>query len=84
MQIPPLTGGFNYTKAELELLINLVEDVSDVIENPKTDSNSKTMKDNAWILIAEEYAANSAERGIVVHRSAEQLKRCWGNLKARY
>jgi Myb/SANT-like DNA-binding domain len=72
--------GQNFSAAERETLVGIIEKNSEIVENKKTDSLSSKLKDAAWVAIAEEFS--SMPEG-ATKRSAVQLKLWWQNQKKR-
>lgn len=67
----------NLLKSEKEVLMDLVQEHFRIIENKKTDAVSVQEKNDEWDKIATGFNATS----LVYHRTAENLKSAWENLK---
>lgn len=67
----------NLTECEKKTLIDLVTDHFGVVENKRTDAVTQSKKAAEWQQIANAFNALST----VHHRSAENLKASWENMK---
>ena len=72
--------GHNFSSAEKETLITVIEKHAGIVEDKRTDSTSSKLKDAAWVAIADEFS--SMPEG-ATKRSAAQLKLWWQNQKKR-
>ncbi|PSN46171.1 hypothetical protein C0J52_16094 [Blattella germanica] len=68
-----------FTAEEKTYITDLVCSYKDIIENKKSDVVSTTAKRRKWQEIADEYNLT----GQYSKRSAEQLKKCWENMKTK-
>jgi len=68
-----------FTGFEKELLISLVSSKIKILEDKKNDAGSIAVKQEAWIKLSENFNSHADVRRC----SAQQLKKCWMNIKSR-
>ena len=68
-----------YSELEKSLIDELVGKHKDVLESKKNDYKSIRQKNIAWEALSHEFNSQSG----VTKRDSKQLKKCWGNVKAR-
>ncbi|KAI4468155.1 myb/sant-like dna-binding domain [Holotrichia oblita] len=69
----------NFTSSEKDLLLNIVQHYTHIIENTKTDAVSVQEKNKTWELVAQDYNREN-ETG---NRSSKQLRELYGFLKRK-
>jgi hypothetical protein len=67
----------NFSKAEKDYLVVLVEEAINIVENKKTDAKSSTDKDAEWRRLAVQFNVKFPADS----RTGVQLMNCWRNLK---
>ena len=68
-----------FSQLEMSLVTELVRKHKDFIENKKNDYRTIKQKHSAWEALSKVFNSQSG----VTKRDSKQIKKCWGNLKAR-
>jgi len=68
----------NFTPAEKNLLLDLIERYKSIIESRNLDAMTSKLKENTWIKLSNDYNSCLMPSG---HRETKQLKKCYNNMK---